>query len=157
MNLGKYNDALTAFDRATSITINNATTWNNKGLAYVQLGKPLDASECFKKALGIDPNFADAKKNRDSVSGQLQVVQIKGTITPVPTISRVGTFYTTATPVQQPTEVLTAVPVTPDVTPVAPVVTTPVKKTTYSPVSPVTAFGAVIVVSGIVCVLRQRK
>ena len=157
MNLGRYDEALKAFDQATTITIKNATVWNNKGLVYVHLGKPQDASECFKKALGIDPNFADAQKNRDSVTGQIQVVQIKGTITVVPTISRIGTFYTTATPVEQPTEIITAVPeMIPEVTTIAPVATTPVKKTTYSPVSPLSVFGALVVVCGIVLVLRRE-
>jgi tetratricopeptide (TPR) repeat protein len=159
MNLGRYNDALTAFDRATSITIKNATVWNNKGLAYVQLGKPQDASDCFKKALSIDPNFADALKNKESMIGKLQVVNITGTITPVVTISRIGTFYTTATPVLPPIEITTAAPeVTSEVTAIATVGTTPVqKKTTYSPVSPVTAFGAVIVVCGIIFALNRQK
>ena len=159
MNLGRYEEALTAFNQATSITIKNATIWNNKGLAYIQLGKPQDASECFSKALGIDPVFAEAKMNKESVYGKIQVFNITGTVTPVPTISRIGTFYTTATPVPRPTEISTAAPeVTSEVTEIATVGTTPVqKKTTYSPVSPVTAFGAVIVVSGIVCALNRQK
>ena len=43
------------------ITIKNATVWNNKGVALMALGKPTDALECFNKALGIDPNYAEAK------------------------------------------------------------------------------------------------
>jgi len=159
MGSGKYIQALNSFDAATGITIKNATLWNNKGLAYVQLGKPQDASECFKKALGIDPNFADAMNNKESMVGKLQIINITGTITPVVTISRIGTFYTTATPVPLPTEITTAAPVlTSEVTAIATVGTTTVqKKTTYSPVSPVTAFGAVIVVSAIVFALNRQK
>jgi tetratricopeptide (TPR) repeat protein len=159
MGSQKYDQALSSFDRATGITINNATLWNNKGLAYVQLGKPEDASECFKKAISIDPNFADAINNKESMMGKLQIVNITGTITPVVTISRLGTFYTTATPTPLPTEITTAAPVlTPEVTAIATVGTTTVqKKTTYSPVSPVTAFGAVIVVCAIVLALNRQK
>lgn len=155
----KYDQALSAFDRATVVTIKNATLWNNKGLVYVQLGKPQDASECFKKALGIDPNYADAKSNRDSMVGKLQVVNITGTVTPTVTISRIGTFYTTATPVPPPTDVITATPeATSPVTEIPAVETTPVpKKTTYSPLSPLTICGAVIIVSGIVYVLNRKK
>jgi len=98
-------------------------------------------------------------KNKESMVGKLQVINITGTITPVVTISRIGTFYTTATPVSLPTEITPAAPEpAPEVTAIAMVETTSVqKKTTYSPVSPVTAFGAVIVVSAIVFALNRQK
>jgi tetratricopeptide (TPR) repeat protein len=159
MNLGRYEDALKAFDHATSITIKNATVWNNKGLAYVNLEKPQDALQCFNKALGIDPNFTEAKTNKESVMGKQQVYTIYGTSTPAVTISRIGTFYTTPTPVPVSPEITTAGPgVNSEVTTIETVGTTPVqKKTTYSPVSPVAEFGAVIVVSGIVIALNRQK
>jgi tetratricopeptide (TPR) repeat protein len=154
-----YDQALSSFDRATGITVKNATLWNNKGLVYVQLKRPQDASECFKKALGIDPNFAEAQKNRDSTVGKLQIVNISGTVTPTVTISRIGTFYTTATPVPPPTETITSAPgTTSEVTAIATVGTTAVsKKTTYSPLFPLTAFGAIIVVSGLAFALNRKK
>ncbi len=113
----------------------------------------------FQKALGIDPDFADAQKNKESVSGQLQVVQIIGTITPTVTISRIGTFYTTATPVPMQTEITTPVPVvTAEIkSEITAVTTTPIqKKTTYSPVSPLTALGALIVIGGAALVLKRE-
>jgi hypothetical protein len=77
--------------------------------------------------------------------GKLQVINIAGTITPTVTISRIGTFFTTVTPSPLPTEV------TPQVTisGIPPKTTVPVtKKTTYSPVSPLTALAGVIILCG---------
>ena len=82
MNLGKFQDALNAYDRATKISVKDAEVWNNKGLAFAALGKSQDALQCFNKALGLKPDFADALKNKESVMGKLQVVNISGTITP---------------------------------------------------------------------------
>jgi tetratricopeptide (TPR) repeat protein len=155
MQAGKYNESLAAFDQATYITIKNATVWNNKGVALVALGKPTDALECFNKALGIDPNYAEAQANKADAMGKQQSFTIYGTITPTVTISRIGTFYTTVTPSGQATEVITQVPETGDT--ISAETTNPVaKKTTYSPVSPLTVLGALAVVTGIVAVMRRE-
>jgi len=155
MQAGKYTDALAAFDKATSITVRNAQVWNNKGLVYVALGKPQDALTCFNKALGIDPNFADALKNKEDVTGKLQFFNISGTITPVVTISRIGTFYTTATPDQPAGTVVTAAP---EGTPLTTGVTaSPVaKRTTYAPLSLFPVAGALAVAAGLAAVMRRK-
>jgi tetratricopeptide (TPR) repeat protein len=156
MHAGKYDAALSAFDRATYITIKNATVWNNKGEALVALGKPTDALECFKKALGIDPNYARAKANKEDATGKQQSFTIVGTITPKETISRIGTFYTTQPPATMGTEVITQV-IQPEDTMLADMTETPVpKKTTYSPISPVTILGALAIFTGIVAVMRRK-
>jgi len=143
---GKYENALSAFDSGTSQTVLNATLWNNKGKALVGLGRTSEAQDCFNKAIGIDPGYTDALNNRESMRGQLQVYQITGTVTPTPTISRIGTFYTTAppTPVETPSGISTPeIPVI--TTPLPPVTTVPVtKKATYSPPSPFTLLAALI-------------
>ncbi len=145
MNLGKYQEALNSYDQATKSTVRNAEIWNNKGLAYAALGRYQDALQSFNKALGLKPDFADALKNKENVMGKLQVINISGTVTPTVTISRIGTFFTTVTPTPLPTEVQPQATVTgiPQKT------TVPVaKKTTYSPVSPLTALAGVFVVCG---------
>ena len=77
--------------------------------------------------------------------GKVQVFNISGTITPTVTVSRIGTFFTTVTPSPLPTEVIPEV----TVTGVPQKTTVPVaKKTTYSPVSPLTALAAVFIVCG---------
>jgi molecular chaperone DnaK (HSP70) len=77
--------------------------------------------------------------------GKAQVVTFSGTVTPTVTVSRIGTFFTTVTPSPLPTEVIPEVMVTaePQKTsvPIA-------KKTTYSPVSPLTALAGIFVVCG---------
>jgi tetratricopeptide (TPR) repeat protein len=157
MHAGKYDAALSAFDRATYITIKNATVWNNKGEALVALGKPTDALECFKKALGIDPNYARAKANKEDATGKQQSFTISGTITPKETISRIGTFYTTKPPATLVTEGITQVMPPEDTIPADTMTETPVpKKTTYSPISPVTILGALAVVAGIIAVMRRK-
>jgi tetratricopeptide (TPR) repeat protein len=152
----KYDAALKAFDQATYITTKNATVWNNKGLVLVALGKPMDAIECYKKALGIDPNYAEAQVNEAAAMGKQQSFNISGTITPTVTISRIGTFYTTSTPIKQVTTVVSQVPQSEDTIPVEITTTQIPKKTTYSPVSPVTVLGALAVVAGIVAVMKRK-
>lgn len=37
--------------------------WNNRGVCLLKLGRTADAADCFRRALALDPNLADAKKN----------------------------------------------------------------------------------------------
>ena len=154
MNLGRFQDALDAYDQATVISAKNAEVWNNKGLAYAALGKYQEALQCFNKALGIKPDFADAQKNKESVMGKAQFVTIPGTITPKVTVSRIGTFFTTVTPSQLTTQVTTIIPPTSEI-PVTPV--TPVKKTTYSPVSFFTVLTSVCAGFGAMLWVNRNK
>ena len=144
-----------AYDEATVVSVKNAEVWNNKGLAYAALGKYQDALQCFNKALGIKPDFADAQKNKDSMMGKAQFVTISGTITPTVTVSRIGTFFTTVTPSQMTTQVTTNTPPTSEI----PVTTiTPVKKTTYSPISLSTVLTSVCVgLAAMLWVNRTKK
>ena len=114
---------------ATDITIKNATVWNNKGVALMALGKPTDALQCFNKALGIDPNYAEAKANKADAMGKQQSFNISGTITPTVTISRIGTLFTIVTPTNQATEVVTQAPEIGDTMTVA--TTKPVREKDY--------------------------
>jgi tetratricopeptide (TPR) repeat protein len=156
LQAGNYEAALQAFDRATGITIKNATVWNNKGVVLVALGKPSDALECFNKALGIDPDYAEAKANKADAIGRQQSFNISGTITPEATISRIGTFYTTMTPLQQSTAIDSTAP-SGDTQTTAEETTIPVpEKTTYAPVSLLTVLGALAAVAGIGAVMRQK-
>jgi tetratricopeptide (TPR) repeat protein len=154
---GKYTAALAAFDKATALTVRNAQVWNNKGLAYVALGKPQDALTCFNKALGIDPKFEDAAKNKADVTGKLQLYNSTRTATPTVTISRIGTFYTTAMPVQESTPVITALPETPGENVVPVTATTVARRTTYAPISPVMSIGALVVIAGLAVVMQRKK
>jgi len=81
MSQQKYSDALDAFNKATQETTQNAEIWNNKGEAYAALEQYDDASSCFKTALSLSPNYADAQSNLDSVRGKGQVYQYNVTAT----------------------------------------------------------------------------
>ena len=154
---GRYENALAAFDSGTSQTVLNATLWNNKGKALVGLGRTSDALDCFNKAIGIDPGFVDALNNRENMRGKLQVYQITGTVTPTPTISRLGTFYTTVPPtvVETPTDVGTPEVTAPSQLPST--ATIPVSgKATYSPLSPFTLLAALIGACGIAIWVHRR-
>ncbi len=144
MDLGRYQEALDAYDEATQITVKNAGIWNNKGLALAALGRYPEALQCFNKALGLQPDFPDALKNKESVYGKLQVVNITGTITPTVTISRIGTPFTIVTPSQLPSQITSL----PSTEPVPPATTPVAAKTTYAPVSPFTSLTALTVVCG---------
>jgi tetratricopeptide (TPR) repeat protein len=156
MQVKKYNEALSAFGSATGLTVKNATVWNNKGLALMALGSPTDALQCFNKALGIDPDYTEAQNNKENAMGKQQSFNISGTITPTVTISRIGTLFTIVTPTGQVTEGITQAPETGGN--VTPATTVPVpKKTTYSPVSPLTVLSALAVAAGIVAVMRRGR
>jgi tetratricopeptide (TPR) repeat protein len=144
-----------AYDRATVITVTNAEVWNNKGLAYAAVGRYADALQSFNKALGLQPDFADALKNKNSVMGKQEGVLYSVSVTPGVTISSITTFVTTVPTPVPPTQVTSLVtnqvPVSETTNPVA-------TKTTYSPVSPITALAAAGISAGImITIKRQRK
>ena len=154
---GRYENALAAFDAGTRQTVQNATLWNNKGKALVGLGRTSEAQDCFNKAIGIDPGYTDALNNRESMRGKLQVFQITGTVTPTPTISRLGTFYTTVPPtvVETPTDIGTPEVTATSQSPTATAL--PVSgKATYSPLSPFTLLSALIGACGIAIWVHRR-
>jgi tetratricopeptide (TPR) repeat protein len=156
MQVKKYDEALSAFGSATELTIKNATIWNNKGVALMALGKPTDALQCFNKALGIDPDYTEAQKNKKDAMGKQQSFNISGTIKPTVTISRIGTFFTIVTTTSQPTEIVTQAPDIGGKMTGATTTQVP-KKTTYAPVSPLTVLIALAVVAGIVAVMRKER
>lgn len=49
-SLGKFEEALSCFDKALEINPNYAEAWNNKGLALGKLGRYQEALECYDKA-----------------------------------------------------------------------------------------------------------
>jgi tetratricopeptide (TPR) repeat protein len=151
LQLEKYDDSLRIYDRATQVTIKNATIWNNKGVALLELDRSQDALQCFYKALGIDPDYKDAQENRERAMNVPQVFHITGTVTPTATISRIGTLNPTMPVPGQTTGVGgdsqgTSVPATVPVT----------EKTTYTPLSPLSAVTALVVMAGCVLVVKRR-
>ena len=60
---GYWQNSITLFDHALSVTHHNNVIHNDRGIAYVQLGKPDLAIEDFEKAIEIDPDVASAYVN----------------------------------------------------------------------------------------------
>ena len=50
IELGQYQDAISAFDKAIEINPKYANAWNNKGVALGRLGRYKEAKVCYDKA-----------------------------------------------------------------------------------------------------------
>ncbi len=46
----------------------NALAWNNRGVCMVKLGRAEEAVACFRKAVAVAPNFADARQNLERMT-----------------------------------------------------------------------------------------
>jgi len=57
---GKFEDALNYFDQALLLDQNDPELWNHKGVALRSIGRYDEASECFNRALEIDPRDKQA-------------------------------------------------------------------------------------------------
>lgn len=64
---GKFNEALAAFNSSLKADPNNATTFNNLGIALSGLGRYEEALQAFDKAIRLNPNFASAFYNKGIV------------------------------------------------------------------------------------------
>ncbi|MDY9925539.1 tetratricopeptide repeat protein [Methanosarcina sp.] len=63
-SLNEYEEAVKAFDNATTLNPDFALAWNNKGNAYLKLKKHNKAVEAFEKAFEINPNYYLALHNK---------------------------------------------------------------------------------------------
>ena len=59
-NLGRYEEAIRAFDVSIEFDSRSAVTWYNKGVALYDLKRYEEAVECFGKATGLDPSYSKA-------------------------------------------------------------------------------------------------
>ena len=51
----KYDEALTAYDKAIEFDPQNLNAWNNKGIVFHEQGKYIKAIQAYDKALEINP------------------------------------------------------------------------------------------------------
>ena len=63
-SLGRYDEALKAFDRALALQPSLPTTWHNRGLALSMLGQRAEALRSFERVLEIDPGNRPAHFQR---------------------------------------------------------------------------------------------
>src|SRR5205823_181125 len=60
---GKYSDAVSRLETATSILTTNAQAWNYIGLAYHYAGKPGESEKAYQRALALDHDLSEAHFN----------------------------------------------------------------------------------------------
>ena len=65
-DLGKYDEALKAYDKAIEIDPHYAEAWNNKGTALCSQGKHDEAIQAFDKAIELNPQFAASWSNKSA-------------------------------------------------------------------------------------------
>ena len=68
----KFKEAIKYFDLAISKNENHASSWNNKGIAYLSMGQFEKALDCFEKVITITPNDNMAKYNKGFVLYSLE-------------------------------------------------------------------------------------
>ncbi|MEM9088296.1 MAG: tetratricopeptide repeat protein, partial [Cyanobacteria bacterium P01_F01_bin.53] len=69
--LGRYEDAIAAYDKALDIKPNDHEALNNKGIALGNLGRYEDAIAAYEKALVIKPDKHEALYNKGNALGNL--------------------------------------------------------------------------------------
>jgi len=62
--IGRYADAVAAYDKAVFIRPGNADAWSNRGVALENLGQYSEAVSSYDKAVTLQPGYADAWYNR---------------------------------------------------------------------------------------------
>ena len=64
VELEKYDDAVTCYDKASTLDTNDSLIWYNRGVALTQLEKYDEALSSYDKAIEISPGYADAWYNK---------------------------------------------------------------------------------------------
>ncbi|HEV7129378.1 MAG TPA: toll/interleukin-1 receptor domain-containing protein, partial [Ktedonobacterales bacterium] len=69
---GRFQEALTAYERAISLDSRNATYWNSKGVALGNLKRPSEALAAYEQALALDPKYTFAWTGKGNALRALQ-------------------------------------------------------------------------------------
>ncbi len=57
--MGRYSEAVTAFDRAIAIDPDHEDAWKNRGLSLAMLNRTSESEESFVRAIALDPTDAE--------------------------------------------------------------------------------------------------
>ncbi len=68
LRLGKHRRAVRLFSRSLRLYPSDVWALNNRGLAWLKIGKPAKARWDFEAALAIDPRFEAARKSLGSLA-----------------------------------------------------------------------------------------
>ncbi|MEL6581075.1 MAG: tetratricopeptide repeat protein, partial [Cyanobacteria bacterium J06621_12] len=71
-NLGRYEDAIAAYDQALAIKPELHEAWYNRGIALFSLGRYEDAIAAYDQALAIKPDDPEAWNNRGNALANLE-------------------------------------------------------------------------------------
>jgi Flp pilus assembly protein TadD len=66
---GRDVQAAQHLERAAELAPAEAGTWSNLGVALARLGRAEAARAAFARALELDPELAEARRNRDALRG----------------------------------------------------------------------------------------
>jgi tetratricopeptide (TPR) repeat protein len=66
-----FEDGVAALNVSLRLDSSNPSSWNNKAVAFVHLGKPAEALECADAALHLKPDFVDALLNKGTALKRL--------------------------------------------------------------------------------------
>ena len=61
---GRFDEAVTALDRALALSPGNEVAWINKGTALARLGRMSDALKCYNSAIKVNPQYEVAWNNK---------------------------------------------------------------------------------------------
>ena len=64
--MGRYEQALVAYDRAISLNRTDAVFWTNKGSALSDLQRHSESLAAYEQALVLDPKMAEAWSGKGS-------------------------------------------------------------------------------------------
>ncbi len=67
LKIKEYTKSITILNELVSMDKGSKEVYNNLGIAYKGLDDNVNASNMFKKAIEIDPEFTLAKNNLDSL------------------------------------------------------------------------------------------
>jgi tetratricopeptide (TPR) repeat protein len=63
--MGQFIDGIDSFDKAITLTPNDANAWYARGFGQFKMGEYDGAIASYDKAIAINPDFTEARENRE--------------------------------------------------------------------------------------------
>lgn len=81
---GRMDSAAMAYNYWAILTPGDPEAWFNLGGCYYNQGKFMLAKNCWEKAVTLNPNYADAKRNLNLITPQMLGMQVQTMVVPQP-------------------------------------------------------------------------